>query len=266
MRFGTWLIQLSVNAPKTIIATTVVVALALALAVAVPTLLPGVVPLPGVRVDTDPENMLDSAEPVRVFHNQMKETFDLNEIVVVGVVNETHPEGVFNVESLRRVYDLTEYAKTLRGEAIGQSDPQAGVIAIDVIAPSTVDNIEQDGLGAVKFEWLMPHPPETEAEAVAIREKAARIPFLQGTMISDSGKALAIYLPLSSKDLSYRVYSRLRAKIAEFDGDDVFHITGLPVANDTFGVEMFIQMAISAPLALRPPAGVACTTSNQRGS
>ncbi|MBM4042011.1 MAG: RND transporter [Planctomycetes bacterium] len=31
---------------------------------------------------------------------------------------------------------------------------------------------------------------------------------------------------------------------------DAYHITGLPVAEDTFGVEMFMQMAISAPLAM----------------
>ncbi|MGD8787682.1 MAG: MMPL family transporter, partial [Phycisphaerales bacterium] len=35
-----------------------------------------------------------------------------------------------------------------------------------------------------------------------------------------------------------------------FEGDEEYHITGLPVAEDTFGVEMFIQMAISAPLAM----------------
>jgi len=34
------------------------------------------------------------------------------------------------------------------------------------------------------------------------------------------------------------------------EGDEEYHVTGLPVAEDTFGVEMFIQMAISAPLAM----------------
>ncbi|MEJ2744202.1 MAG: MMPL family transporter [bacterium] len=34
------------------------------------------------------------------------------------------------------------------------------------------------------------------------------------------------------------------------DAGDRFGITGLPVAEDTFGVEMFIQMAVSAPLAM----------------
>src|SRR5690606_39198394 len=77
-----------------------------------------------------------------------------------------------------------------------------------------------------------------------------RLPFLHGTLISEDGKAVALYIPISSKDLSYTVARHLTEKIATFEGDDEFHITGLPVAEDTFGVEMFIQMAISAPLAM----------------
>jgi uncharacterized protein len=250
MRFGSWLTEKSVSHPRPVISGTLLLTLAFLLAVALPTLFPDAIPLPPVRVDTDPENMLSSEEPVRVFHNEMKAAFGLNEMVVVGVVNTAHPEGVFNTESLQRIYELTEYAKTLRGEVIGVDDPQAGVVTIDIIAPSTVDNIEQGGLGEVKFEWLMPEPPKTEEEALAVRDKASRIPFLEGTMVAESGKAIALYLPLTSKDLSYRVYSLLQKKIAEFDGDEEWHITGLPVANDTFGVEMFVQMAISAPLAM----------------
>ena len=227
------------------------VTLLLALLAVLPSLWPAYFPgLSPVVVDTDPENMLSKDEAARVFHNDMKRVFSLNDIVVVGVVNETDPNGVFTPRSLRDIYELTEYALTLKGESIGQDDPQAGVIDADVIAPSTVDNIEQGGPGVVKFEWLMPKPPESEAEALAIREKARRIPFLDGTLLSENGKALCIYLPITAKDLSYKIYSKLRARIAEFDGDERFFITGLPVANDTFGVEMFVQMAISAPLAM----------------
>lgn len=225
--------------------------IAVALLAGLPSVFPDALPaLNGVKVDTDPENMLSRDEAVRVFHNDMKKVFALNEMVVLGVVNESHPDGVFNPESLRKIYELTEYAQTLRGEAIGQIDPQAGVIRADVIAPSTVDNIEQGGPGVVKFEWLMPEPPATEADAIAVREKARRIPFLDGTLLSESGGALCLYLPLTSKDLSYNVYSRLRDRIAAFEGDERYFITGLPVANDTFGHEMFVQMAISAPTAM----------------
>ena len=50
--------------------------------------------------------------------------------------------------------------------------------------------------------------------------------------------------------MSYKVYVALQKKIKELKGDDQYFITGLPVAEDTFGVEMFKQMAISAPLAM----------------
>ncbi|MCP4945064.1 MAG: hypothetical protein GY924_24195, partial [Planctomycetaceae bacterium] len=39
-------------------------------------------------------------------------------------------------------------------------------------------------------------------------------------------------------------------KIADLQGNARYYISGLPVAEDAFGVEMFVQMAISAPLAM----------------
>ncbi len=123
-------------------------------------------------------------------------------------------------------------------------------MGVDLLAPSTVDYIGQGGPGEVKFEWLMRKPPSTEAEALEIRDKAMSNPLLKGTVVSEDGKAICLYLPLTSKDLSYRVYRELRERIATFDGEDEYHITGLPAAEDTFDVEMFVQMGVSAPLAM----------------
>lgn len=206
--------------------------------------------IPRIKVDTDPENMLSADEPVRLFHDRTKEDFVLSDMVVVGVVNDAHPDGVFNPDSLRNIYDLTEHAKTLRWPSEEDPNQEIGVIEVDLLAPSTVDHIGQGGPGVVTFEWLMPRPPETQAEALEIRDKAMSNPLLKGTVVSDDGKAISLYLPLTHKDLSHRVYRELNRKIAEFEGDEEYHITGLPVAEDTFGYEMFIQMAISAPLAM----------------
>ncbi|NIA16839.1 MAG: MMPL family transporter [Planctomycetes bacterium] len=202
-----------------------------------------------IKVDTDPENMLSADEPVRLFHNLTKEQFNLNDIVVVGIVNNKNPAGVFNPASLARIYELTEFAKTLRwrDEKTGK---EGGVVEADLLAPSTVDYIGQGGPGEVRFEWLMREPPATEAQALKIRDRAMSNPLLKGTLVSEDGRAICLYLPLTSKDLSYRVYKKLKEKITTFRGDEKYYITGLPVAEDTFGVEMFIQMAISAPLAM----------------
>ncbi len=243
-----WCIDHHVATATIMVAITVV----LATVAALPSVWPERFPkLHGVVVDTDPENMLPADEPVRVFTDQMEREFTLYDMLVVGVVNEAAPNYVFNAATLRDVYELTEYAKTLTGAAVGKpDDPKAGVIGIDIIAPSTVDNVEQGGLGSVSFEWLMAEPPASDEGALAIRDKALNLPFMKGTLVSEDGQALALYLPLSDKHLSFKIASLLREKINSFTSGDTYHITGLPVAEDTFGVEMFKQMAISAPLAM----------------
>ena len=238
MKNESWLVRYSVDHPRKIAVLIVLLTLILGAFIF------------RIKIDTDPENMLSRNEAVRVFHDKMKHEFSLYDMVVLGVVNEEDPDGVFNPETLQKIYDLTEYARSLQWPDPDKPGREIGVVEADMISPSTVDNIEPEGLGTVKFEWLMSRPPVSRDEARAIREKAQRIPFLNGTLVSEDGRAVCIYLPLTSKDLSYRVYSRLQEKIASLSGNERYYITGLPVAEDTFGVEMFIQMAISAPLAM----------------
>ena len=52
---------------------------------------------PKVKFDNDPENMLSKDEHIRVFHNQVKEKYSLYDFVIVGIVNDKHPDRVFNV-------------------------------------------------------------------------------------------------------------------------------------------------------------------------
>lgn len=243
------MVYFALNHPRSIIQVTVWLTVVLVALAAIPNFV--TVPLlKPLTVDTDPENMLAHDEPVRMFHDASKKEFGLYDMIVVGVVNETHPQGVFNRESLARIEQLTQFAKTLTWPSATDPGKREGVVAVDMIAPSNVDNIEQGGLGVVNFSWLMPEVPADDAEALKIRERAQRIPFLNGTLVSEDGKAIALYLPITSKTLSYRISNALTEFASQWQGDDQVYITGLPVAEDTFGVEMFIQMAISAPLAM----------------
>lgn len=240
--------KIAVKKPRLIFWLSGLVSLLFIFLVAAGSLVPQSFPyLHSLKIDTDPENMLSRDEPVRIFHNQMKKEFDLHDMVVVGIVNPKNPHGVFNVKSLKDISALADYAQTLQWEEGGQ---RHGVIGVDILAPSNVDNIEQGGLGSVRFEWLMKTPPETEEAARAVAIKAKNIPFLDGTLVSDDGKALAIYLPIRQKNDSYEVAQKLRAYIASFNSGNQYHITGLPIAQDQFGVEMFKQMAVSAPMAM----------------
>ena len=193
----------------------------------------------GIRIDTDPENMLPAEQPDRVFHNQVEDRFALHDTIVLGVVNDSHPNGIYNVESLGALHRLSR--------AILEID---GVITPDLMSLAEVDNLSQAGSGTIRFEWMMKEAPVTERQALDIRDKVSRLPLLMDTLVSGDGKAAGIYVPIESKDLSYPISQRIHELTAELGhGDDAYHITGLPVAEDTFGHDMFVQMGISAPLA-----------------
>jgi predicted RND superfamily exporter protein len=220
------LIDTSIRFPRTVMAVTVVLMLGAAAL------------LPKIQVDTDPENMLPADQVARVFHNDTKRDFTLWDVLVVGVLNEDDPDGVFNPQSLARVHQLTR--------AIEKID---GVVQQDLMSLSTVDNITQGGPGVVRFEWMMDEPPTTREKALEIRAAAQRIPTIEGTLVSEDGKLVAIYVPIIEKSEGHRIASAIETVVAGFEGDEKYFITGLPVAEDTFGVEMFRQMGIAAPLA-----------------
>lgn len=194
--------------------------------------------LPRIHIDTDPENMLPADQADRVFHNLVEQRFGLHDAIVVGIVNEAHENGIFNVSSLTAVHSLSN--------AILEID---GVIRPDMMSLATADNITQGGPGEIRFSWMMNEPPETMAQSFRIEQAVSRLPLLVNTLVSSDGRAAAIYVPIESKNLSYPISMKIQDLANDLEGDDEFYITGLPVAEDTFGVEMFRQMAISAPLA-----------------
>ncbi len=191
--------------------------------------------IPAIQIDTDPENMLPADNPARLFHNEVKQRFAMHDAIVVGAVN---PQGITNVQSLNSLQQLTRQ--------ILQID---GVIDRDLMAISESDNITQQQPGTIRFEWLQRQPLQTGEQAEAVGDAIERLPLLLNTLLSADRKSAAIYVPIEDKDQSYRIAEQIRTLIQQLPGNDSYHITGLPIAEDQFGVEMFVQMGISAPLA-----------------
>lgn len=195
--------------------------------------------IPSIQIDTDPENMLPQDNPARVLHDQVKHKFGLSDMIVVGVVNEQHPDGVYNTETLNKLRQLTDAILLLEG-----------VVDEDLMSLAKADNILQGPNGGIAFEWMLNHNQVKDAELPLIRSSVERLAMLKNTLVSADGKALGLFVPIVSKDQSYRVAQQISTLVDEFGmGSNEVYITGLPVAEDTFGVEMFKQMAVSAPAA-----------------
>ncbi|MFH1681635.1 MAG: MMPL family transporter [Candidatus Eisenbacteria bacterium] len=217
------LVDFSMNHPKAVIGLVLAVTVLLGLQI------------PKVVIDTDPENMLPEDEAVRVFHSEVEDVFGLHDMLVLGIVRE---EGVFNPATLARVARITDRIREMDG-----------VIADDLLAPGDVDDIRTTADGMLRVETLMEEPPKTDEGAERILAQIGKNPVLRGKLASDDGKAMAIFIPLESKDVAHSVAVKIEKVLEEEKGDEEFHLAGMPLAQDTFGAEMFRQMVFSAPAA-----------------
>lgn len=189
----------------------------------------------GIRVDTDPENMLAATQPDRVVYDSMKREFGLHDLIVVGIVD---PRGVFRPETLGAV-----------ATAIDSILEIPGVIPEDVVSLTTTDNPQSEA-DLVEIHPVMEDVPATVAEAESLRVAIAGNPYLNEVIASANGDALAIYVPIAAKDQSVAVAGGIRRVLdAALPPGVSYHLAGLPIAEDTFGHEMFVQMAVVAPLA-----------------
>ncbi len=217
-----FIIKFSMNHPRIIIAAVVLL-----------TVIAGL-QFPKINIDTDPKNMLRQDEHVRVFHEEMKEAFNLNDMLVLGIFDN---RGVFNETTVPRILAITEEIKDLDG-----------VIVDDIMAIGEVDDITSEG-GTIRVHPLVESVPENAEQGLDLKFAIERNPILRNKLASLDGKLAGIYIPIEDNSMSFRL-SREIEEIASrhLDRED-FYVAGLPVAEDTFGAEMFRQMGVSAPLA-----------------
>lgn len=170
-----------------------------------------------LQVDTDPENMLPSDHPVRDSNAELRERFGTGDVVVLALIDD---DGVLSDESASALIELEEQIASLDG----------------------VDADRIVGVGSTSLDG-------TDAEA--LRREVAGNPLLSGTVLTDDGSTASWFVPIDDSDQAAEIADDLEALVAE---DPILstartEVAGLPLAQDAFGSQMFVQMAIFAPLA-----------------
>ena len=176
-----------------------------------------------VDVDTDPENMLSSSNPVRVLNRSISEEFGAKNMLVLGIVRE---DGVLNPAFLgnaaRLVADIKE-----------------------------IDRVESDGVLSFVSVSAVPPGDLSAGDVDRIAADLAGNSVLGSRVISNDRTGLAVYIPLKEKGDVNGVTSKVEDLLAVhgLDGGGTNYLAGLPLAEEKFGRDMFIQMALLAPLA-----------------
>jgi len=180
-----------------------------------------------VSVDTDPETMLPVDNEVRVRNAEMVDAFGLRDSIVVGLVADG---SITTGELLSAVAQLESGIASLDG-----------VVADEVIGLSTAVG------GRTALSSMLAEPARV-SELVAAVDAS---PLLAGNVISSDGTTAAVFVPLESKGDANGVAGKIEGLIA---GEPALasvesYLAGLPLAEEAFGRQMFIQMGIFAPLA-----------------
>ncbi|HBG46664.1 MAG TPA: hypothetical protein DDW94_06690 [Deltaproteobacteria bacterium] len=217
------LVEFSVEHPKLVVAIVALITLGF------------LTQFPKIKTDTNPKNMLPPTSDVRVWNDEVDETFALYEdTIVVGIEND---EGVLNERTLGKVLKLTEEVLLIDG-----------VAARDVNGLPTITNVTAEA-GTLKVGPLMAELPKSEAEIERLKKDLFENPLFTGRVISDDGKTTAIYIPLEEGANGKAIADRIREVVKKEGGPEKYYVAGDPVARDTFGAEMFKLMAIFAPIA-----------------
>ncbi|MCC7202496.1 MAG: MMPL family transporter [Nitrospirae bacterium] len=190
---------------------------------------------PKILIDTDPRNMLPETSPVRVYNDQMESLFALHrDTIVLGIEN---PAGLFNTATLERVARFTDAIMRIKG-----------VVIPDVMSLTTADNVLSEN-GQLIVRPVMDHVPQSEDEMTRLRDEIYDNPMLIGRLVSDDRTTTAIYVPLEEGADAKVIADSIRNIVSGEKGAERYYVAGDPVARDTFGHNMFMQMGIFSPIA-----------------
>ena len=154
---------------------------------------------PRITIDADPENMLEANQTDRAYYNQLKRGFGIHDLVVVGIVDD---KGAFRPESLAPIARATAEILKIKG-----------VIIEDVVSPSTIDNVKSAG-GLLDIRPALREVPGSPEAAARLRQDIAENPFLHEKIASADGTAVALYVPIERKDMSYRIAGEIEDILA----------------------------------------------------
>lgn len=188
-----------------------------------------------LTLDTDPDNMLNSSDPMWPVYKKVVKEFGSDNIVLV------HYEGkdLFSADALKKVDEVAYQLKKLP-------------IVEKVETLSTALSIRDKGAG-LEIAPLVNTYPETPEESAAIKDNALYSPVIKGQLVSADGQKAAMMVTLKptffEAEFNRRAYAEIDKVIAPLKKDftHVFQL-GLPRLNNEFAEGVFSDMTVITPM------------------
>ena len=212
----------------------------LAIAVAVAAVAAAVPGLWRLEVRTDGHALVPRDDPAVALDAEIREHFGLRDPIVV-LIETAHPDGVYNLDTLASVQEISDALATLDG--VGPHD-------VVSLATERRDRVYP---GTLNFRPYLDPLPDTPELMTALRSDIEAAKILTGTLISADGRAVNVMVGVPPDASAGRVdfTRRVREIATPFATEtDRILVVGAPVAEALLGTHVLEDLALLLPLAL----------------
>ncbi len=207
----------------------------LAAAVLVLAAAPGLLRL---ELRTDGHALVPPADPAVLFDAEVRRHFGLRDPVVVEL-QTSHPDGIYNTATLRRVRQLTEALAAL---------PEVGPDNVMSLATERRDRVYP---GTLDFRPFLDPLPDTPRLVAQVRGDVEAAAILSGTLVAIDSRSTAILVGVPGSADRGGLVHRIAATAAAFaSGGDRVAVVGAPVAEALLGRHILEDLAFLVPLAM----------------
>lgn len=203
-----------------------------------------VLALPGIarlELRTDGRALVPPRAPAVLIDNEVRRTFGLRDQLLV-LVEPTHPDGIYNPETLRRIVRLTEDLAALPG--VGREN----VRSLATERGSRYDMARRD------FLPLLEPFPETPARLAEVREEVAWLDLPVGLLVAQDGSAATVVVgapPQDGGEDRYALWRRIDERARRLaDGSHRISVVGAPAAEALLGRHVLTDLRFLVPAAL----------------
>ncbi len=203
-----------------------------------------------LELRTDGHALVPPEDPAVRFDAEVREHFGLRDQFVV-LLETSHPDGVYNPATLKRLQRMTEAVAAL---------PEVGPEHVMSLATEPRDRVYP---GTLKFRPFLDPLPDTPELIEQLKGDLEAADILTGTLISADARAVTLLAGVpnapagrGSADRT-ALYRRLRAAVEPLaGGHDRVLVVGAPAAESLLGEHILKDLTLLLPLALAVIAAV----------
>lgn len=185
-----------------------------------------------LRLRTDGHALVPTDAPEIHLDETVRAEFGVDDPIVL-LIESSHPDGVYNADTLRLVDRLTAEARSL-----------SGVREENVVSLATEYN-DRVWPGTLKFRRFLEPFPESADDLQRLRKDIHEIGLYRGVVVAENDRSAAVMIGVPQGVNRVAMYADVCALLDQIDtGQDRIRIIGAPVAEALLGTHVMEDLGI----------------------